>query len=56
MNAKLLNTKHAPVASQRDLGLTVQQDVSWNGHCQRQSKRRHLQFCIKRNPTANLDY
>ena len=57
LEAHLCKAKHSPVLSQRDLGLTVQQNLSWNEDCKRRSnKAMGALFQIKRNLTSNCNW
>ena len=57
LEAHLCNAKLTPVQSQRDLGLIVQQNLSWNENCKRISnKAMGALFQIKRNLTSNCNW
>ena len=57
LEAHLCNAKLIPVKSQRDLGLIVQQNLSWNENCKRRSNTAmSALFQIKRNLTSNCNW
>ena len=57
LEAHLCNAKLIPVQSQRDLGIIVQQNLSWNENCKRRSnKAMFALFQIKRILTSNCNW
>ena len=57
LEAHLCNAKLTPAQSQRDLGLIVQQNLSWKENCKRRSnKAMGALFQIKRNLTSNCNW